>query len=60
MAGANVSPNTIGGRFTNVAPFLPQPVVTSQNGGGSLRQVSPDREVLLIRIRCLSTTGQRP
>lgn len=33
MAGASVSPSTIGGRFTNMCVFLPQPLVSSQDGG---------------------------
>lgn len=33
MAGATVTPGTIGGRFTNMCVFLPQPLVTSADGG---------------------------
>lgn len=33
MAGATATPGTIGGKFTHVTAFLPQPVITSQDGG---------------------------
>ena len=33
MAGATVTPNTIGGAFTKMVAYFPSNVVTSQNGG---------------------------